>query len=356
MYENETQEAIQKRMSEQAASMINVDEGSMFYVATAPMAVELMQAYFNLERVLELGFAETTSGAYLDMRAREHGIERKLKTKAKGKIKIEGNIGTVIPKGSLFSTEDGLTYILDDTKIINDTTVEGTVTASDYGKLYNTEANTVVVLPVSISGVTSVTNLLPIKDGTDEEADAALLERLLSHVRKPATSGNVYQYQQWAESLAGVGGVKVLPLWNGPGTVKIVIIDEERVPASENLVSEVSEFIESYRPIGAQVDYVSAIGITINIDANVIISKGHTLDEVLGLFNTNLVRYFKNDVAFEVDSKNLPVQVSIAKIGSIMIETEGVEDYSELKINGDTKSITLNLDEVPVKGSVNLYE
>ncbi|MBF4693896.1 baseplate J/gp47 family protein [Fusibacter ferrireducens] len=356
MYENETQEAIQKRMSEQAASTINVDEGSMFHVATAPMAVELMQAYFNLERVLELGFAETTSGAYLDMRAREHGIERKLQTKAKGKIRIEGSIGTVIPKGSLFSTEDGLTYISDDEEVMDATAVEVNITASEYGKLYNTEANTVIVLPMSISGVTSVTNPQPITDGVNEESDEALLERLLSHIRKPATSGNIYQYQQWAESLAGVGGVKVMPLWNGPGTVKIVIIDENRLPASENLVLEVSEFIEDHRPIGAQVDYVSATGVTIDVDANVVISKGHTLEEVVSQFNTNLAQYLKNDVAFEVDSKNVPVQVSIAKIGSILIETEGVEDYSELKINGDTKSITLNLDEVPMKGSVNLYE
>ncbi len=356
MFENETQEAIQKRMNAMAVDEINTDEGSMFYVATAPIAVELMQAYFNLERVLELGFSETTSGAYLDMRAREHGIERKLQTKAKGKVRVEGSDGTTIPKGSLFATQDGKTYIADEEKIISNGVVEVAVTASDFGTLYNTASNTVILLPMSISGVTTVTNPLSISDGTNEETDTALLERLLSHVRKPATSGNVYQYQQWAESLAGVGGVKVLPLWDGPGTVKIVIVDENMLPASENLLSSVSKFIEEQRPIGAQVSYLSATGVSIDIIAKITISNGYTLDEVKNLFNTNLESYLMRDVAFEVDSKDVPVQVSIAKIGSILIETEGVEDYSELKINGDTKSVPLGVDEVPMKGSVNLYE
>ncbi|GAU79503.1 baseplate J/gp47 family protein [Fusibacter sp. 3D3] len=356
MFENETQEAIQKRMDAMAVSEINTGEGSMFHVATAPIAVELMQAYFNLERVLELGFAETTSGPYLDMRAREHGIQRKLATKAKGKIRIEGSPGTIVSKGSLFATQDGRTYITDMVATIIDTFVDVSVTASDYGTLYNTGPYTVVALPMSISGVTSVTNPAAIGEGTNEESDTALLERLLSHVRKPATSGNVYQYQQWAESLAGVGGVKVMPLWNGPGAVKIVIVDETMSPASASLVSSVSEYIETQRPIGAQVTYISASGIAIDIEAQIVLSKGYTLDEVLNLFNTNVVQYLMRDVAFKVDSKNAPIQVSIAKIGSILIETEGVSDYVDLKVNGATHAITLNIDEVPVKGSVNLYE
>lgn len=46
MFEKETQEAIQNRMNALAVNEINTDEGSMFHVATTPIAVELMQAYF----------------------------------------------------------------------------------------------------------------------------------------------------------------------------------------------------------------------------------------------------------------------------------------------------------------------
>ena len=36
-----------------------------------------------------------------------------------------------------------------------------------------------------------------------------------------------------------VGDVKVIPLWNGAGTVKIVIVDADNRPADSELISKV---------------------------------------------------------------------------------------------------------------------
>ena len=46
---------------------------------------------------------------------------------------------------------------------------------------------------------------------------------------------------------------KVIPLWNGAGTVKIVIVDADNRPADSELISKVKEHIEENRPIGAEV-------------------------------------------------------------------------------------------------------
>ena len=72
----------------------------------------------------------------------------------------------------------------------------------------------------------------------EEETDGALLERLLFAVRQPATSGNVYHYIEWSTSVSGVGAVKVLPLWNGNGTVKVIVVDANKDTPSEELLQK----------------------------------------------------------------------------------------------------------------------
>ncbi|SEU20227.1 Baseplate J-like protein, partial [Enterocloster clostridioformis] len=54
-----------------------------------------------------------------------------------------------------------------------------------------------------------------IEDGSDEESTKALLERYLTKVQKPSTSGNRYDYYNWAMECEGIGAAKVFPLANG---------------------------------------------------------------------------------------------------------------------------------------------
>lgn len=51
--------------------------------------------------------------------------------------------------------------------------------------------------------------------GTEEESDNALRARLLNVIQKPSTSGNRYDYYNWAMECEGVGAAKVFPLANG---------------------------------------------------------------------------------------------------------------------------------------------
>ena len=52
-----------------------------------------------------------------------------------------------------------------------------------------------------------------------------LRKRFTEYVSHPITSGNKWQYISWAKSVDGVGDAKCLPLWNGAGTVKVIIVD-----------------------------------------------------------------------------------------------------------------------------------
>lgn len=348
MYENQTEEVIKQRMLDAVPSDLDKREGSFIYDALSPAAIELALAYIELDRVIKLGFAQTTYGQYLDYRAAEHGLTRKPATKASGQVTVSGSPGTVIPAGSLFATKAGVQFQTTAEATIGDTgQATVAVEAVEAGAKGNVPANAITEIPISIAGVTAVTNPSPTSGGTDQESDADLLARLLERVRYSATSGNVAHYKQWAKEVAGVGDAKVLPLWNGPGTVKVVIIDSNKQQASADIVQAVANHIEENRPIGATVTVVSAQGLNIDVSATVVLAENYILEQVQNAFESALTDYLKS-VAFQQN------YVSYAKIGSLLLDTPGVLDYSNLTVNGGTSNVTVGDEQVAVKGTVTL--
>ncbi|MCL6560735.1 MAG: baseplate J protein, partial [Firmicutes bacterium] len=76
MYEDQTVAAIKQRMIDAVPSDLDKREGSFIYDGLSPAAIELALAYIEMDRVIKLGFAQTTYGQYLDYRAAEHGVTR----------------------------------------------------------------------------------------------------------------------------------------------------------------------------------------------------------------------------------------------------------------------------------------
>ncbi|KHF26832.1 Baseplate J-like protein [Anoxybacillus sp. BCO1] len=114
-------------------------------------------------------------------------------------------------------------------------------------------------------------------------------------------------------------------------------------PATNDLVTQVQEYIEQMRPIGASVTVASATGKPIDISANVVLASGYTLQNVQDAFAASLDEYFK-EIAFSM------TYVSYAKIGTLLLNTPGVIDYSGLIVNGGTANVVLQDEEVPVRG------
>lgn len=348
MYEQQTEQAIKQRMLDGVSNDVDKLEGSFVYDVISPVAIELGAAYQELDQILEILFAETSYGEYLTRRASEFGVDRKPGTQATGLIRFTGNDGVFIPAGTLLKTKGGLLYstLADLTLIVgSNETVE--VEAKEIGTLYNVPANAITILPVKIPGITTVSNPTPLTTGTNPETDSELLKRLLLKVRNPSTSGNITHYQNWALEVAGIGDAKVFPLWNGPGTVKLVVVDSEKLPVSDDLRQRVIAYIEGMRPIGVDVTVLSAQPKTIEITARITYDANYTLPEVKNHFTHNLEEY-RRQIAFKKP------YLSYAVIGSLLLDSEGIVDYTELKVNGGTENIAIGTGEVPVFGSVTL--
>jgi uncharacterized phage protein gp47/JayE len=348
VYEDQTVAAIKQRMLDAVPSDLDQREGSFIQDALSPAAIELALAYIELDRAIKLGFAQTTYGLYLDMRAAEHGVTRKAATKATGQVIITGAIGTVVPTGSLFATGAGVQFATTaEVTVGAGGTVGANVEAVVAGASGNVPAGAITAIPVAIPGVTAVTNEAMTMGGTDTESDAALMGRLLEKARLPATSGNSAHYLQWAKEVAGVGDAKVLPLWNGAGTVKVVIIDSNKQPASADIVQDVADYIETVRPIGATVTVESAAGLNIAVTATITLEVGAVLADVQAAFEAALTDYLKG-IAFQKD------YVSYAQVGVLLFGTPGVADYSNLTVNGGAANVVIGNTQVAVKGAVTL--
>lgn len=336
MFEAMTYENILTDMLARVTSDVDKREGSVIYDALAPTAYHLAQTYFYLDAFVDLVSGDTAMGEYLDKVVADYGLVRKEATYAVRKIETSApvNIGT---RWGINETSYVITSLL--------STNVYSATCEQLGEIGNTYSGALDNID-NVNGVTASLAAV-IKPGEDEETDDALRERFFVKVRLPATSGNAYQYRQWALEVPGCGGAKVFPLWNGPGTVKIVIVDDDKLPVTEEKVGEVTEYIETMRPIGAEITVASGISKKIAISAMVSLAPGYTIQAALDSFARAINDYYKS-IAFTAS------YVSHARIGTILLSIEGIIDYTELLLNGSTSNIVLSAEEIPASGTINL--
>lgn len=351
---SDSKETIQARLLSNISDEYDKSEGSFFYDAEMPVAIELETAYKTMNGILDKGFADTATAEYLEKICSEFGLTtsegavRKQAKKATTTVLVVGTVGTVINIGGLVAS-DSLNYAFTENKTIDSTGKTNiNVECTTAGAIGNVPVGVIKYFPITIPGLTAVTNLTAVANGYDAETDSELRIRFYEKVRTPATSGNKYHYRNWAKEVAGVGDARVFPLWNGNGTVKVTIINSNRRAADNTLVTSVASYIEDNRPIGATVTVTSATEKTINIIVSLTIdTKNYTTDAVKTTIISNLTEYFKN-IAFSETVK----YISYANIGAIIFNTKGVLDYSNLTINNGTANIALADEEIPVLGGV----
>ena len=361
MFEAETRATILERLKKyhneyQGAGTSNV-EGTFAFDTLAANAKEFEKAYAEMDLMMEAAFPQTSWGSYLDYLADElAGLSRRSATAATVALTVSGTAGSSVPKGSVFST-GSLNFTTNaDATIGTDGTVDVKATAAATGAGGNVGAGTIVKIPIPIYGVSQVTNAEAASGGYEEESDDALRERLLFAVRQPATSGNVYHYIEWSTAVSGVGAVKILPLWNGNGTVKVIVVDANKDSPGDELLQQVREAIAEQAPIGATVTVEAPTLTTVNISMKVTSGSGNA-DAIKSV----LTKYFKGSV-FSTDYTNLAtmtdsVTISYAQIGRIILDNSdstGVKDYTGLTINSGTENIVVGADHLPVVGTVTL--
>nr|DAX50283.1 MAG TPA: Baseplate J like protein [Caudoviricetes sp.] len=339
MYRAREQADILRDLQERSKTPASKIEGTFEYDVLASNSIEFGKVEVELEEAYRVVFAESSWGEYLTMRAAEHGVLRKTATKARGVVTVTGN-GRVLA-GSIFQSETGARYqALKSTEVVKSAAVE--VEALTAGSAGNVGKRAINKIPMSIPGISGVSNEEELRGGYDEESDDELKMRYLLYVRTPSTSGNKHHYYNWAMSVPGVGACMVVPLWQGAGTVKVLILDAQRKTAPSELIEKVRTYIEDVRPIGATVTVISPAPKTVRITGSIV---GHCdAPRFIADLNDYLM---KRELAIK--------SLSVAQVGDILMNQQGVTDYEDLLLNGASKVLVSN-DEILSIGEVTLHE
>ncbi|WP_309138132.1 baseplate J/gp47 family protein [Anoxybacillus sp. CHMUD] len=345
LFENQTFETILGRMLNRVPNDIDKREGSIIYDALAPAAIELAQVYMELNTILRLTFSKTSSGEYLDRIATNFGVYRKKATSAvrKGIFTDLNGVPFDVPIGSRFRLNDNdMVYVaiekIREGQYRMQAETAGSLGNQGFGKLLPIE-------PIEELGTAVLSDILI--PGEDEEDDDALRQRYFERISMPSSSGNDADYIRWAKEVPGIGYVRVFRRWNGPGTVRIVVITDKKKSPSPQTITKVKENIESKRPLLADVTVDGAKEISIDIDVKVTLNGQSDVETALQQIKNSINDYLLNVAFFEQT-------IRYAKIGEAILNAGYVLDYENLRINGGTGNIQINGDEIAVLGRVTL--
>lgn len=344
MFSEQQYDIIKKRILDKFPMMLSKIEGSYSSDLISPLVYELTKAYISMGDILNLGFIETNFNTYLDRRVGEFGVYRKLGSKAHGQIKVTGTEG--------FSIENGTIVIFNDLRyvVLNDITLPTTdileVEALEVGEKYNILKSSEFSLVNPNSSVSSLIALDNFKGGIDVETDKELRERFEKVVNNPSTSGNKNHYEQWALEINGVSKAKVYPLWNGNGTVKVMVVGDDNKPVSEEIITNVREYIDANKPIGCTLTVTTPSILNVSLVSTIKLVSGYTIEDVNSSFKYDL------DVYLSLISSEL----TYAKVFGILANTEGVSDISSLTLNGATSNIQIPDDKIINMNSLEISE
>lgn len=367
MFEAMTYEAMLEDVLNNAPKGIDTRQGSIFFDSVSGILVKIAKLYTDLDYVLSQSQADTATDVWLDGKAGEDGVTRHAATPARYSVEFQGVQPAV---GERFFS-DGLYFTLKHTEEMG-YFLEAEVSGTSYNEVY---AGTAAIPVNNIAGLEAATFGEALEYGTDPEDDESLRARMQEKASGPAENGNNQHYKTWCESQDGVGMARIIPLWNGPNTVKGVLISPEGKPCGPATVSKVQAYVdpatrgytaevdgvvyvvgdglgEGAANLGAHFTAASAKEVPLSISFDAELRHEATADSAHDEVMEAVEEYLKNLVMDATDPSEVIVRISA--IGAVLSGLSSILDYQNLKINGDTANIAPGVDFVPVLQEVNL--
>ncbi len=373
-FQNKDYDYFLRKMLDAVPDNIDKREGSIIYDALAPAALVMGQQSLDMANVIKETYIKTASGEFLDYRAIEHGTSRYPATQTEAKAKVLNDKKEPLDNvqiGDKFASigDSPIFYVV--TKINDDLTVE--LTAEVKGSSANSYIGQ--ILPVTPNDLLSWAEITEITaPARDVESDDHLRARLLSSQSWIAYGGNVADYLDMTSKIDEVGAAQIYPTWNGGGTVKVVILNNDLMPASASLVQKVKNALDpedkqakgyGLAPIDHAVTVTAPEKLIVNVDISV------KLDD------TKVTRYVKDSITKAVEGyfqslredwadinqklgRGYQETIYRSKILSQVMLTEGVVNAKLPSLNGRDADIDLvftnSKSQLPVVGTVTINE
>ena len=338
-----TYEALLNRALQRVDTGVDTSEGSFLFDAIAPCVAELYEAYLYIDELEKRVYADTAYGEYLERRCAERGIYRKQATHSIRK----GYFDSEVPIGSRWGKEE-LVYIV--TELVQDGAYllkceQSGVLGNRYdGSLINIDA---------VENINSAQLGKVVHFGANDEQDDALRCRYFNSFEKEAFGGNIADYKEKAGSIEGIGQVKVYPVWNGGGTVKLQLLDKTNSIPSVHLIEIVQTLVDPVQnsgeglgiaPIGHRVTVEAARQVEVQLTTHLTF-KESSWENVSIRVNQVVEDYFSE---LRANWSESDIVVRISQIEARLLEIDGIIDIEDTILNGSPKNLYLSGEEVPV--------
>lgn len=395
MYEDITYEIILDRMLSRVSNQFDKREGSVIFDTHSPTAIELQILYLELDTILKEAYGDTASREFLIRRCAERGITPYEATQAvlKGEF-TPTNIELI---GKRFNIGESNFVAVEK---IADGVYK--MQCEDAGIIGNQQLG--VMLPIEyIDGLETAVLTEVLIPGESEEDTEDLRKRYFDSFSEKAFGGNVQDYLEKTNAIAGVGSTKVTRVWNGDiqpaamipnvkvkawyaeikktvstevlnwlstvytaaeqkklttgGTVLLTIVNSDYGVASDTLIQTVQNTIDppdqagngyGLAPIGHVVSVKGAVGVPIAVKAKITFDTGYSWSNLQNSIDAAIESYLLELRKSWADTSYLIVRVS--QIETRLLGISGIIDIDDTQINGSTDNITLGAYEIPIFG------
>lgn len=379
MFEDLTKEAVQERILNRLPEDEDITPHSPLYIITAETAYGWELFYTDQNTAVEQCFFDTANREYLERHAKVYHIFPYDASHSQ----VEGEFNIEVEIGSRFSKE-----------AVNFTVAEFLRKEGDffyYNLICEQSGEIGNVAPGKILPINFIDNLTHayitqiLIPGEEVEDTETFRQRFLDTFVSKAFCGNLSDYFKELNAFEGVGKFKVLRCMNYKGEVEpewvtVVFTDSMYNKPSRELVSRVQDYFQELDENGLPSTVTSGTGLspigqlcwvegvqeeTIDFGLNLTFESDYSwnnLQETIRLkIEERLKQYVVEDWGDVTITKQAynPSQHFItirrAEIESLLMDIEGIQDSTAIKINGEFKNYELAWNAIPRLGEVFLH-
>lgn len=272
------------------------------------------------------------------------GLERKPAERATGILRIFGDASlATVPQYTEFQKADGTVIETDSVETIADKGgsyyVDAAVTAVDAGTEGNCIVNTVLTLVSPVAGVDSEATVDPddtvdgLTGGTAIETRDEMWVRVQQRFSYPPGAGTEADYERWALEVSGVTRVWAEGNALGAGTVRVMFVrdnDDDIIPGTSE-VTDVSDYIDTKRPVTASVTVVAPSKKTLNFDIDGI-TDSTARTNIEASLEDYVVRAAEPGVTLPLEEIIGAIDLAVGSAGFVLVSPSADVTHTELQI------------------------
>jgi uncharacterized phage protein gp47/JayE len=353
---------------EKVPSNIDSRQGSIISDSLAPSAYSFAEVILYIRQWILDSYTQTATNQYLDYRGQERGLTRIAASNAvvTGRFLDRDGKPAIVEVGDRFASIGPLPFFYAVSKVNDDGT--GQLTSETTGDAPNHYIGQ--ILPITPNDDVADAQIIEISvPARNVETDDVFRKRILANYNVNAYGGNVADYQDMMAQLHTVGAVQIYPTWAGGGTVKLVILDNDFSPPSEQLIHDVQAAIDpqdmpgdgyGLAPIGHTVTVIGPTERKIDVVVTVQTDGSVQVNEVRTQINDAIEGYFdsvrRTWGSMDISHRSYTLRILRAQIIAAILRIPGIINATDLTIAGGDVDIKMTstgtLSELPVVGEV----